>query len=136
MFFVYIIHAKNKYHYNRGTLRSLLSLLYTKSYYMIIIIHNFPYFSLGSDIIIHIIHTKKRQRIPPGALGEALRRSCFTAAYALRCTAGRLAKLSGHRPPPEARTARRVAGCVSGHRKREGGGTEKMWEKWWKTWEK
>jgi len=37
----------------------------------------------------------------PGALGEALRRSCFTAAYALRCAAGRLAKLSGDQPPPE-----------------------------------
>lgn len=36
-----------------------------------------------------------------GALGEALRRSCFTAAYALRCAAGRLAKLSGDQPPPE-----------------------------------
>jgi len=36
-----------------------------------------------------------------GALGAALRRSCFTAAYALRCTSGRLAALSGAQPPAE-----------------------------------
>ena len=42
--------------------------------------------------------------LPPaaGALGAALRRSCFTAAYALRCTSGRLAALSGAQPPAEA----------------------------------
>lgn len=41
--------------------------------------------------------------LPQGALGAALRRSCFTAAYALRCTSGRLAALSGAQPPAEAR---------------------------------
>ena len=40
--------------------------------------------------------------IAAGALGAALRRSCFTAAYALRCTSGRLAALSGAQPPAEA----------------------------------
>eukprot|EP00913_Durusdinium_trenchii_P000498 g455.t1 len=36
-----------------------------------------------------------------GALGECLRRSCFSAAYALRSCAGRLAALGGEEPPAE-----------------------------------